>query len=202
MNKGFSVLLVVVVLVLGLLGIISLILGAAYNDIVSLDEKVNSAWSQVENVYQRRMDLIPNLVETVKGYATHEKAVFTQVAEARSRAGSVQLGKDILENPEKFESFQKAQGELSSVLSRLMVVMEKYPELKADQNFIALQAQLEGTENRIAVERKNYNDVAQIYNTHIRQFPRILVARMFGFNSKQYFKMKEGADSAPQVNFK
>lgn len=201
MNKGCLIATVVLVILLVVTGIVALIVGGSYNSMVKLEENVNSAWSQVENVYQRRMDLIPNLVQTVKGYAAHEKSVFTEVTEARSKAGSIQMSKDMLSDPQKFESFQKAQGELGGALSRLMVVMENYPQLKADQNFMALQSQLEGTENRITVERMNFNTAAQAYNTAIRQFPQAMIAGMFGFKAKAYFKMKEGADNAPKVDF-
>jgi LemA protein len=185
------------------IGIIMVFTGiGSYNKMVKMDEAVKSKWSQVENVYQRRLDLIPNLVETVKGYAAHEKDTFTLVTEARAKAGGVVnfSGQD-LNNPEKFQQFQQAQNNLSNALSRLMVVVEKYPDLKANQNFLALQDQLEGTENRIAVERKNFNDTAQGFNAYIKQFPRVIIANMFGFKEKAYFKAQEGADKAPKVKF-
>jgi len=171
-----------------------------YNTMVSMEEGVDAAWSQVENVYQRRADLIPNLVATVKGYAEHEQETFTAVTEARSKVGSINLA-GITNNPQALQNFQQAQGQLSSALSRLMVVVEKYPELKANQNFLDLQTQLEGTENRIAVERNRFNKAAQAYNTTIRRFPGSIYAGMFGFEKKAYFKAEAGAEKAPQVEF-
>jgi LemA protein len=176
--------------------------GGNYNKIVVLDESVKSQWGQVENVYQRRLDLIPNLVATVKGYATHESEVFTQIAEARSKAGGVmQVSDEVLNNPESFKKFQQAQSELSGALQRLLVVTENYPVLKADENFLALQNQLEGTENRIAVERKGYNDVVKSYNVFIKQFPQSIIANMNGFRTKEYFAADEAASKAPTVSF-
>lgn len=173
-----------------------------YNGMVAAEEGVKEAWSQVENVYQRRMDLIPNLVATVKGYAKHEEDVFTKVTEARSKAGGVlQVSDEVLNNPESFERFQKAQGELSSALQRLLSVAENYPELKANENFMALQSQLEGTENRITQERRKYNEVCTSYNTLIRVFPGVLLANMFGFRPKPHFAAQEGAETAPKVQF-
>lgn len=173
-----------------------------YNKFVSAEEQVKVAWAQVENVYQRRLDLIPNLVEVVKGYAKHEEEVFTKVVEARSKAGGmVNISEDVLNNPENFEKFQKAQNELSSSLQRLLAISEAYPELKANENFIALQSQLEGTENRIAVERKRYNDICSSYNTSIRLFPSSIIANMYGFSQKQYFKADEEASKTPKVKF-
>ena len=171
-----------------------------YNTMVSMDEAVTAQWSQVENVYQRRADLIPNLVNTVKGYAEHEREALTGVVEARSKATSVNI------NPEKLDAqslhqFQAAQDQLSSALSRLMVVVERYPDLKANQNFMDLQAQLEGTENRIAVERRKFNETAQQYNTYIRRFPKNIIAGMFGFERRAYFQAQQGAEQAPQVQF-
>jgi LemA protein len=171
-----------------------------YNGMVTKQEAVNSQWAQVENVYQRRSDLIPNLVSTVKGYANFEKQTLTDVITARSKATSVTIDPTKL-NESNIQQFQEAQNGLSSALSRLMVVVEKYPDLKANQNFLELQAQLEGTENRIAVERRNFNTIAQEYNTSIRQFPRNIFASMFGFSSKAYFKADTGAEKAPKVNF-
>lgn len=172
----------------------------SYNKIVSMDEAVTAQWSQVENVYQRRADLIPNLVNTVKGYAAHEKETLEGVIEARAKATSVNI------NPEKFDpqslqQFQQAQDGLSSALSRLMVVVEKYPDLKANQNFMDLQAQLEGTENRIAVERRKFNETAQNYNTFIRKFPKNITAMIFGFEKRDYFQAQVGAEKAPVVQF-
>ena len=154
----------------------------SYNTLVSLDEGVESTWAQVENQYQRRMDLIPNLVNTVKGYAEHEKDVFTQVADARASAGGqVNITADTLNDPEAFARYQQVQDNLSASLQRLLMVSENYPELKADENFLALQDQLEGTENRISVERKRYNDAAQNFNTKIRRFPSNIIANISGF---------------------
>ena len=167
---------------------------------VSLDEGVTGQWAQVENVYQRRADLIPNLVSTVKGYATHEKETLEGVIEARSKATSVTIDPSNL-NTASIQQFQAAQDGLSSALSKLMVVVERYPDLKANQNFLELQTQLERTENRIAVERRNFNTGAQNYNTYIRSFPKNLYASMFGFEKKAYFKSQEGAETAPKVEF-
>lgn len=172
----------------------------AYNSLVKNEEGVKSAWSQVENVYQRRADLIPNLVATVKGYATHESATLEGVVEARAKAAQMTVNVDDL-SEEKIAEFQKAQGELGSALGRLMAITEAYPDLKANENFRDLQAQLEGTENRIAVERKAYNQVAQEYNTSIRVFPRNIIASVFGFKVKGYFEAEEGAQTAPKVEF-
>ena len=174
----------------------------SYNKMIDLDEKVSAQWAQVENQYQRRYDLIPNLVSTVKGYAKQESEVYTQVAEARSRAGGViTIDESILEDEQKMQQFQRAQDSLGGALQRLLSVTENYPELKSNQNFLALQDQLEGTENRIAVERKKYNEIAQNYNTTIRKFPNAMLAGMFGFNSKVYFQASSDAQSAPKVEF-
>lgn len=173
-----------------------------YNQMVSLDQGVKSQWGQVENVYQRRFDLIPNLVATVKGYAAHESSVLTEVTEARSRAGGVMnISDEVLNDPEAFARFQRAQGEISGALQRLLMVTENYPDLKANQNFIALQDQLEGTENRISVERKRFNERVETYNIFIKQFPRSFIANLSGFREKPYFKADEAAQSAPQVSF-
>jgi LemA protein len=171
-----------------------------YNNMVSYNEQVSAQWAQVENVYQRRADLIPNLVNTVKGYASHEKETLEGVIEARSKATSVNIDAGNL-TPEKLASFQQAQEGLSSALSKLMVVVERYPDLKANQNFLELQAQLEGTENRIAVERKKFNDITRNYNTYIKLFPKNMLANMFGFQQKPYFKSKPGSEEAPKVEF-
>jgi LemA protein len=171
-----------------------------YNDMVTLEEGVTSQWAQVENVYQRRADLIPNLVNIVKGYASHERETLTEVMEARSKATSVNINAGNLDEA-KLKQFQQAQDGLSSALSRLMVVVERYPDLKANQNFLELQAQLEGTENRIAVERKKFNESVQSYNTYIRKFPQTFLSGMYGFEKKGYFEAKQGADEAPVVQF-
>jgi len=180
--------------------LIPLLSGCGYNRMVALDEQVTSQWAQVENAYQRRADLIPNLVNTVKGYADFEKATLTQVIEARAKATSVQINPNQL-NPASIQKFQAAQAGLSSALSRLMVVVERYPELKANQNFLELQAQLEGTENRIAVERRKFNETTRAYNTYIRKFPKNIVASIFGFDKKAYFKAEETASKVPTVKF-
>ena len=171
-----------------------------YNTMVTQDEGVKTAWSQVENQYQRRMDLIPNLVNTVKGYATHEKETLEGVVSARAEATKTTIDPSNL-NEESMKKFQAAQGELSSALSRLMLVIERYPDLKANQNFSELQAQLEGTENRISVERKRFNETAQSYNTYIRSFPTNILAGMFSFQPKAYFSAESGAEKAPKVEF-
>ena len=171
-----------------------------YNTMVTQDKGVKTAWSQVENQYQRRMYLIPNLVNTVKGYAAHEKETLEGVVSARAEATKTTIDPSNL-NEESMKKFQAAQGELSSALSRLMVVLERYPDLKANQNFSELQAQLEGTENRISVERKRFNETAQTYNTYIRSFPTNILAGMFGFQPKAYFSAESGAEKAPKVEF-
>lgn len=185
-----------------LLAVVSAFLfsSCGYNKMVEMDEQVSSAWAQVENVYQRRADLIPNLVNTVKGYAAHEKETLEGVIEARSKATSVQIDPEKL-TPEAIQKFNQAQDGLSSALSRLMVVVEKYPDLKANQNFLDLQAQLEGTENRIAVERKKFNETTQTYNAYIRKFPQVIYSGWFGFDKKSYFEAQQGADKAPEVQF-
>ncbi|WP_373752649.1 LemA family protein [Neisseria weixii] len=177
--------------------------GCGYNTMQTQDEAANAAWSEVLNQYQRRADLIPNLVNTVKGYATHEEEVFTKVTEARSKVGSMQLSAEDASNPEKLKQFQQAQGELSGALSRLLVVSENYPQLKADQNFRDLQAQLEGTENRISIARNNYIKAVQTYNTTLRQFPQNITAKIFGMQPRANFSVEnEGAISnAPAVQF-
>lgn len=171
------------------------------NSLVDKQETVNQSWAQVENQYQRRADLVPNLVNTVKGAADFEQETLTNVIEARSRATSIQVSSDDLNDPQKVEQFRQAQQQLSGALSRLLVTVEKYPELKANQNFRDLQVQLEGTENRIAVERQRFNESVQSYNTSIRRFPGNLFAGLLGFDNKAYFKADEGAEEAPEVNF-
>jgi len=198
MKKGWIILIVAIVLIF----IIGSWIGGKYNGFVTLEEGVNQGWAQVENVYQRRADLIPNLVETVKGYAGHEKEVLVGVTEARAKlGGQVNIGPDVLNNPQAFQQFQQMQSGLTQALQRLMVVVERYPELKADQRFADLQRQLEGTENRITVERRRFNEIVQSYNTTIRKFPDAMFAGMFGFQQKQYFQAQEGADVVPQVKF-
>ena len=171
-----------------------------YNTMVQKDETVEAAWANVQNAYQRRADLVPNLVNTVKGAANFEQETLTRVIEARAKATSVNISPDNL-TPENIQRFQQAQGELSGALSRLLVSVERYPELKANQNFLELQAQLEGTENRIAVERRKFNETVQDYNSYIRSFPRNIVAGMFDFEKKGYFEADAGAQQAPTVEF-
>ena len=173
-----------------------------YNSLVYMEENVSGQWAEVQNQYQRRMDLIPNLVSTVKGYASHESEVFKQVSDARSKAGGqINISDEVLSNPEAFERYQQVQDQLGSSLQRLLMVTENYPELKADQNFLALQDQLEGTENRITVARGRYNDAAKQYNSKIRSFPTNLIANMSGFEKKIYFSASAEAQSAPKVEF-
>ena len=196
MKKIWIVLAVIAVLLLLAYSSIK----GSYNNMVTMQEGVTAQWSQVENVYQRRSDLIPNLVSTVKGYADFEKETLTQVIEARAKATAVNINPDKLD-AQSLQNFQNAQSGLSSALSKLMVVVEKYPDLKANQGFLDLQAQLEGTENRITVERMKFNESAQSYNTFIRTFPKNIFAGMFGFEKKAYFEAEKGAEKAPQVQF-
>ena len=172
-----------------------------YNSMVTSKVAVDTAWSQVENVYQRRADLIPNLVATVKGYASHEKEVFESVAASRSQVGSIKLSPEMLNNPAELQKFQQAQSGLTGALSRLLAVAENYPELKANQNFLELQSQLEGSENRIALERKRFNEVAQEYNTRIQRFPGKIFAKLFGFSTRPFFESAPDSDIAPTVDF-
>ena len=185
---------------IGVVAVVAIFFYATYNGFVNREEGLKSAWSNVETQYQRRADLIPNLVNTVKGYAAHETQTLNEVTEARARATSINLSADDLP-PERLAQFQRAQAEVRSALGRLIAVSESYPDLKANQNFLELQAQLEGTENRIAVARKDFNAAAQQYNVSVRRFPANLVARMFGFGQKPYFESAEGAAAAPQVTF-
>jgi LemA protein len=171
-----------------------------YNSMVQKEEAIASQWAQVQNVYQRRADLIPNLVNTVKGYANFEKSTLTAVIEARSKATSVNIDASKLD-ANSLQNFQQAQDGLKSALSKLLVVVEKYPDLKANQNFLELQAQLEGTENRITVERMKFNEATLDFNAYIRKFPQILTAKMFGFKEKPYFQAAAGAEKAPDVKF-
>ena len=195
--KTNRTLLIVIVVVL----VIFIFRGCqGYNKLVSMREQVTRDWSNVENVYQRRADLIPNLVNTVKGYATHEQETFTRVVEARSKATSVTIDAANMTD-EDLKRFQAAQGEVSSALSRLLAIAENYPDLKANQNFLELQAQLEGTENRIAVERRKFNETATIYNTEIKKFPTVIFAGWFGFKERPYFEAETGAEKAPEVKF-
>lgn len=187
-----------------IIGVLALILFygiSVNNSLISAEEEVNSAWAQVENQYQRRADLIPNLVNTVQGAADFESETLQDVIEARSRATGVNIDANDLNDPEAFQQFQEAQGQLSGALSRLLVTVERYPELKANQNFRDLQAQLEGTENRISTERMRFNEAAQAFNTKIRRFPTSLIASVIGFEQKEYFQADQGAEEAPEVDF-
>ena len=196
MKKGCIGLIVLVFIAIALFGWVK----NGYNGLVSSQESVETAWAQVENVYQRRADLIPNLVETVKGYAKHEQETLEGVVEARANATKVTIDPSNM-TPEDLKKYQEAQGEVTNALSRLIAVSESYPDLKANENFLELQNQLEGTENRIAVERNKFNEVAREYNTKRRTFPTNIIASIFGFGDKPYFQAQEGADKAPKVDF-
>ncbi len=196
MKRGYVVLIVIVAVVLVLFFWIK----GMYNSMVSRDEAVSQAWAQVENVYQRRADLIPNLVATVKGYAEHESSTLEAVVNARAKATQATVDPSSL-SEEELTRFMSAQNELGTAIGRLLVSVERYPDLKANQNFLELQAQLEGTENRIAVERKKFNEVARSYNVAIRRFPNNIFAGMFGFEKKGYFEAAEGAEQVPEVSF-
>lgn len=192
--KKSTIIVLVIVAVVAIWGI------TGYNGLVNAEETVSNAWSNVESQYQRRADLIPNLVNTVKGYAEHEAQTLQAVTDARVRATQMNVNVEDL-TPEKLLEYQKVQGELGTALGRLLAITEAYPELKANENFLELQAQLEGTENRISVARQNFNETVKEYNTSIRKFPRNLLAGMFGFEKRPYFEAQEGAAVAPQVNF-
>lgn len=194
MKKGGLLIILAILAILVFWGI------GGYNGLVSTQESLNKSWANVENQYQRRADLIPNLVETVKGYAKHESSTFEAVVNARSKATQMTIDPTNL-TPEKLQEFQAAQGELSSALGRLLLLREAYPELKANQNFIELQAQLEGTENRIAVAREQFNQEVQSYNTTVRRFPKNIIAGLFGFERKPTFEAEKGAEQAPEVKF-
>ncbi len=196
MKKGLTIIIILAVVVLGLFFWVK----NSYNRLVAGDEQVSAAWAQVENVYQRRADLIPNLVATVKGYAEHESETLEAVVSARAKATQVTVDPDKL-TEEEIARFQEAQGELGSALGRLMMITENYPDLKANRNFSDLQAQLEGTENRITVERQKYNDTARAYNVSVRSFPSNIIASIFNFETKGYFKAADGAGTAPVVEF-
>ncbi|MBP3357150.1 MAG: LemA family protein [Rikenellaceae bacterium] len=192
--KKSTIILIAVVAVIVIWGV------SAYNGLVAKDENVKTAWSQVENQYQRRSDLIPNLVATVKGYAAHETSTLEGVVEARAKATQITVDAENL-TPERLQEFQAAQGEVTSAIGRLMMITENYPDLKANQNFLELQAQIEGTENRISVERNRFNEVARDYNTSIRRFPTSVFASVFGFDAKPYFEAEPGSRQAPKVEF-
>ncbi|MBN2481157.1 MAG: LemA family protein [Bacteroidales bacterium] len=195
--KTSRIVLIIVVVIL----VILIFRGCkGYNNLVALREEVNREWANVENVYQRRADLIPNLVNTVKGYAEHEQETFTQVTEARSRATSVTIDAAEMTDAD-LRQFQEAQGEVTSALSRLLAIVENYPDLKANQNFLELQAQLEGTENRIAVERRNFNETATRYNSEIKKVPTVFFAGLLDFKERPYFEAEPGASEAPTVEF-
>jgi LemA protein len=201
MNRSVAIVLGVVA---ALILVVLIFVGwgvSVYNRIVTSEEGVKASWSQVENQYQRRYDLVPNLVETVKGYAKQEKEVLLGVTEARSRVGQMAVTPEILNDPQAFAKFQQAQDGLSSALSRLLVVTENYPTLRSNENFLALQQQLEGTENRISVERRRFGETVQEYNVMIRRFPASFIASMTGFKEKAYFTSTSGADKAPDVKF-
>lgn len=185
---------------IGVVAVVAIFFYVTYNGFVNKEEGVNAAWSNVETQYQRRSDLIPNLVNTVKGYAAHESQTLASVTEARAKATSINLSAGEL-TPERLTQYQQAQADVRSALGRLIAVAESYPDLKANQNFIELQSQLEGTENRIAVARKDFNDAARKYNVAVRRFPSNLVAALFGFDQKPYFEAAEGTETAPQVEF-
>jgi len=197
MKKSTIIILVVVAVLL----LIVMRFVGIYNSLVGADEGVDSAWAQVENVYQRRMDLIPNLVATVKGYAGHEKETLQAVVEARAKATQMNITADVINDPQMMQKFQAVQGQLSSALSRLLVTVERYPDLKASKNFLALQTQLEGTENRITVERRRFNQTARDYNTMRRRFPNQFIANMMGLQKKAYFEAEKGASTVPKVSF-
>ena len=196
--KTVLVVLGVIVLIL-VIGFASLF--GVYNGFVTAEQGVNEKWAQVQNVYQRRADLIPNLVETVKGFAAQEKTVLEEVTRARASAGSIKATPELLNDPANFKRFQDAQNQLGGALSRLLVTVERYPELKSNQNFLALQSQLEGTENRITVERMRFNEAVRDYNTKIKLMPGALVARLMGFNEKAFFEAVPGSETVPKVKF-
>lgn len=192
-NKGLIITIVVIALV-ALWGI------SSYNGLVSMDENVSNSWANVETQYQRRSDLIPNLVNTVKGYAKHESQTLESVMQARSQATQVKIDPSNC-TPQQLAAYQKAQGDVTTALGKLLAITENYPDLKANQNFLELQSQLEGTENRINVARKDFNDTAKKYNTSLRRFPRNIIASMFGFEKRAYFEAEAGAEKAPKVEF-
>lgn len=198
MNKGLLVGCGVIALLVIVFGLVAL---SSYNKLVKLDEQVNTSWAQVQNAYQRRADLIPNLVRTVQGAADFERETLKQVIEARARATSIQLTPEMLSDPQAVARFQQVQDQLSNALSRLLVTVERYPELKANQNYLQLQDELAGTENRIAVERMRYNEAVREYSITRRRFPTVLIANLLGFPEKQYFKATEGAERPPEVKF-
>lgn len=196
MRKGLIALLVII----GLLLIFFFTFQGMYNKMVSLEESTTGQWANVETAYQRRADLIPNLVNTVKGYAEFEQETLTEVIEARSKATSIQVDANDI-NPQQLEQFQQAQSQLSGALSRLLLTVERYPDLKANQNFLQLQSQLEGTENRISIERRKFNNIVQEYNIYIRKFPQSIISGISGFDKKGYFEAEAGSEQVPEVEF-
>ncbi len=197
MKTGLIVLIVIAVVVLG--GVLWAF--GIYNSLVRLDQQVNEKWAQVQNVYQRRADLVPNLVETVKGFATQERTVLEEVTKARASVAGIKATPELVNDPAAMKKFQDAQNQLGGALSRLLVTVERYPELKSNQNFLALQSQLEGTENRITVERMRYNEAVRDYNTRLRLAPGSIVARMAGFKEKAFFEATPESQAAPKVKF-
>lgn len=197
MNKPKHLGLIITIVVIAIIALWGI---SSYNGLVSMDENVQNKWSTVETSYQRRSDLIPNLVSTVKGYATHERQTLESVMKARSEATQVKIDPSNC-TPEQLAAYQKAQGNVTSALGKLLMVTERYPDLKANENFLELQSQLEGTENRISVARKDFNDAAKDYNTAIRRFPRNIIASMGGFEKRTYFQAEAGAEKAPKVEF-
>jgi LemA protein len=193
-------LVAVIVLIVLIVGVVMWGVGVQ-NQLVRLEQDVNEKWAQVQNVYQRRADLIPNLVETVKGFAAQERTVLTEVTQARASASSIKLTPEALNDPQAMQKFAAAQGQLSGALSRLLVTVERYPELKSNQNFLTLQSQLEGTENRITVERQRYNESVRNYNTRLRTFPASVIAGTMGFRPKAFFEAAPGSETAPKVKF-
>jgi LemA protein len=197
MKSGLIVLIVIALVVLG--GVLWAF--GIYNSLVRLDQQVNEKWAQVQNVYQRRADLVPNLVETVKGFATQERTVLEEVTKARASVAGIKATPELVNDPAAMKKFQDAQNQLGGALSRLLVTVERYPDLKSNQNFLALQSQLEGTENRIAVERMRYNEAVRDYNTRLRLAPGSIIARMFGFKEKAFFEATPESQAAPKVKF-
>lgn len=197
--KKFFILLLLFLVILGIVAYSTA--KSRQNKMVTLHESVEAQWGQVQNVYQRRADLIPNLVQTVKGYSDFEQETLTRVTEARARVGQISVDSEVLDNPEKMKQFADAQSELGQTLSRLLVVTENYPDLKANENFQNLMVQLEGTENRITVERMKFNEAARDYNTYVKQFPTNIFAGLFGFETVEYFEGGSGIEEAPEVNF-
>ncbi len=202
MSKGMKIFIGVAIVFVILIFMTYSFFKNTYNELVALDENINSAWAQVQNVYQRRADLIPNLVETVKGYAAHERETLEAVIQARASATRPEINAaEVLRNPQLFQQFEQAQSQLSAALGRLLVTIERYPDLKANQNSIRLQDELAGTENRIAVERRRFNETTQSFNRKVRTFPTNMIAGMFGFQTRPYFQASEAAQEAPKVDF-